>query len=233
MKKIIVLNHKMSLLYDDMYNYIERTNSIDTENNIIICPSNIYLEAFTNNSQWSVASQNIHYSTDEKHTGEISSNQLKSLGVEYTMIGHHERVLEFNENKQIVNMKLIAALDSNIFPILCFGENIDEDYKEVLPNLLDGYLKDIQNIEFIIFAYEPIYASLTGTLPTIEKIKEVITFVSEYLENKYQTKPVIIYGGSVDSSNVKDIINIENIDGVLVGDISSNIKEVERIIENI
>jgi len=61
----------------------------------------------------------------------------------------------------------------------------------------------------------------------------VITFVSEYLENKYQTKPVIIYGGSVDSSNVKDIINIENIDGVLVGDISSNIKEVERIIENI
>ena len=170
MNKLIILNHKMSLLYDDLYNYIEKTNEIDTENDIIICPSNIYLEAFMNNSQWSIGAQDMHYSTDKNHTGEISSDQLKSLGVEYTMIGHYERVSEFNENKNIVNQKLIAALDSNIFPILCFGENIDEDYREILPKLLEGYLKDIQNIDFIIFAYEPIYAIGTGALPKIDKI---------------------------------------------------------------
>ena len=62
------------------------------------------------------------------------------------MIGHYERVREFNENKNIINEKLIAALDANIIPILCFGEDIDEDYKEVIPNLLNSYLKNIMNI---------------------------------------------------------------------------------------
>ena len=233
MNKLIILNHKMSLLYDDLYNYIEKTNEIDTENDIIICPSNIYLEAFMNNSEWSVGAQDMHYSTDKNHTGEISSDQLKSLGVEYTMIGHYERVSEFNENKNIVNQKLIAALDSNIFPILCFGENIDEDYREILPKLLEGYLKDIQNIDFIIFAYEPIYAIGTGALPKIDKIKEIIDFISKYLEDKYHKKHTIVYGGSVDSSNIHDIINIDNLNGVLIGNISSDIKEVERIINNI
>ena len=233
MNKIVVLNHKMSLLYDDLYNYIERTNNLDTESNIIICPSNIYLEAFINNSVWPIGTQNIHYSIEEGHTGEVSTSQVKSLGVEYTIIGHNDRVTEFNENKNIVNMKLSGALDSNIIPLLCFGEDIDEDYHIKLPELLNAYLKDIENIKFIIFAYEPINAIGTGTLPSIEKISEITKFISKYLEDKYHTKPNIIYGGSVDSSNIHDIINIDSINGVLIGAISSNIKEVEKIIKNI
>ena len=117
----------------------------------------------------------------------------------------------------------------NIFPILCFGENIDDDYHEAIPKILDKYLKDVENIEFIIFAYEPIFAIGTGALPNRKRIEEVISFVNEYLEKK----PNLLYGGSVDSSNINDIINIEGIDGVLVGDISSNIKEVERIIQSV
>lgn len=233
MKKLIVFNHKMGLLYDDLYNYIEMTNNIDTENDIIICPSNIYLEAFINNSVWAVGTQNMHYSVSEEYTGEISSNQLKSLGVEYSIIGHYERVNEFGENRNIVNQKLIAALDANIFPILCIGENIDEDYREIIPKLLDDYLKDIENIEFIIFAYEPIYAIGTGTLPNVSKIKEITTFISNYLEDKYHKKPNLIYGGSVDSGNIGDIINIDTLNGVMIGNISSDIKEVLKIFKNI
>lgn len=233
MKKIIVFNHKMSLLYEDLYNYIERTNNLETDNDIIICPSDIYLEAFVNNSDWSIGSQNLNYNTDAKHTGEISTDQLKSLGIEYSIIGHYERVRDFNENAVIVNNKLIAALDANIFPILCFGENLDDDYHETIPKILDKYLKDIENIEFIIFAYEPIFAIGTGALPSIQRIEEVTNFVSKYLEDKYKRKPNLLYGGSVDSSNISNIINIEGIDGVLVGDISSDIKEVERIIERV
>ena len=229
MKKLIVFNHKMSMIYDDLYSYIDRINNFDTDNDIIICPSNIYLEAFINNCDYSVGTQNLHYSLDENHTGEISSNQLKSLGIEYAMIGHYERVSEFKENVSIVNQKLIAALDSNIIPILCFGEDIDEDYEEVLPKLLDSYLKDINNIEFIVFAYEPIYAIGTGTLPNVKKINEVSQFITRYLEDKYNKKPILLYGGSVDSSNIKNIIDIESLDGVVVGNISSDIKEVERI----
>lgn len=233
MKKLIVLNHKMSLIYDDLYNYIERLNNIDTDNDFIVCPSNIYLEAFINNSDWSVGAQNINYNTDYKHTGEISTDQLKSLGIEYSLIGHYERVRDFNENPTIVNSKLIAALDANIFPILCFGEGIEDDYRESLPRMLDRYLKDINNIEFIIFAYEPIYAIGTGTLPTTEKIEEVTSFIGKYLEDKYHKKPVLLYGGSIDDSNIKDIINIPTIDGVLLGDISSDIRVVEKVVEEI
>ena len=233
MNKLIVLNHKMSLLYDDLYTYIERVNNIDTENDIIICPSNIYLEAFLNNSDWSVGVQNFNYNLENEHTGEVSTDQLKSLGVEYDIIGHYERVREFNENTSIINNKLIAALDANIIPILCFGEDIDDDYKEILPKLLDGYLKNIENIEFIMFAYEPIYAIGTGTLPSTDKIKEITSFISDYLNNKYKKKPILLYGGSVDSSNIHNIINIDTINGVLVGSISSDIKEVERIFNNI
>lgn len=233
MKKIIVFNHKMSLLYEDLYNYIERTNNLETDNDIIICPSDIYLEAFVNNSDWSIGSQNLNYNTDAKHTGEISTDQLKSLGIEYSIIGHYERVRDFNENAVIVNNKLIATLDANIFPILCFGENLDDDYHDTIPKILDKYLKDIENIEFIIFAYEPIFAIGTGALPSTQRIEEVTNFVSKYLEDKYKRKPNLLYGGSVDSSNISNIINIEGIDGVLVGDISSDIKEVERIIERV
>ena len=233
MKKIIVFNHKMSLLYEDLYNYIEMTNNLETDNDIIICPSDIYLEAFVNNSDWSVGSQNLNYNTDAKHTGEISTDQLKSLGIEYSIIGHYERVRDFNESAVIVNNKLIAALDANIFPILCFGENLEEDYHETIPKILDKYLKDVENIEFIIFAYEPIFAIGTGALPSIQRIEEVTSFISKYLEDKYKRKPNLLYGGSVDSSNISNIINIEGIDGVLVGDISSDIKEVERIIERV
>lgn len=233
MNKLIVLNHKMSLLYDDLYTYIERLNNISTENDIIVCPSDMYLEAFLNNCDWSVGAQNFNYNLDNEHTGETSTDQLKSLGVEYALIGNYDRIREFNENTTIINSKLVAALDANIIPILCFGEDIDEDYKEVLPKLLDGYLKDIENIEFIMFAYEPIYAINTGTLPSIDKIKEITMFINDYLESKYKKKPLLLYGGSLDSSNVRDIINIDSINGVVAGSISSDIKEVERIFNNI
>lgn len=78
-----------------------------------------------------------------------------------------------------------------------------------------------------------LYLLLYWCTSSRKRIEEVISFVNEYLEDKYKKKPNLLYGGSVDSSNINDIINIEGIDGVLVGDISSNIKEVERIIQSV
>ena len=233
MKKLLVLNHKMGMLYDEVYYYIDRLNNINTDMDIIVCPSNIYLEAFLNNSDFPVGCQNVCYETDINNTGEVSTTQLKSLGVEYSLVGHYERVSKFNESEKVVNLKLLSVVDANIFPILCFGEGIDEDYREALPRKLDAYLNEVENIEFITFAYEPEYAVATGTLPKVEKIKEVTEFISGYLESKYKKKPNLLYGGSVDSSNIKDIINIDSINGVLIGSNSSNIMEVERIINNI
>lgn len=233
MNKLIILNHKMSLMYDEVYSYIDSLNKLNTNHDIIVCPSNIYLEAFMNNSDFAIGAQNMNYDSLENHTGEISSLQLKSLGIEYVMIGHYERVKEFNETVGIINSKLITALESGIAPILCFGEDIDDDYREVLPKKLDAYLKDVLRIEFIIFAYEPIYACNTGITPTKEKLKEVLEFTRKYLEDKYKTKPNIVYGGSVTSSNVEDILDVDILNGVLIGSISSNIKEVTKIIDKV
>ena len=224
MKKLIVLNHKMGMLYDEVYYYIDRLNDLDSNNDIIVCPSNIYLEAFINNCDYPIGAQNIHYEEDINNTGEISTTQIKSLGVEYSLVGHYERV---------VNQKLLSVVDTNIFPILCFGEGIEDDYTKKIPNLLEAYLKEVENIEFIIFVYEPEYAAETGTLPNIDRIKEVTTFINKYLADKYHKKPTLLYGGGIDSSNVKEIININSIDGVLIGASSSNIMEVEKIIKNI
>ena len=106
--------------------------------------------------------------------------------------------------------------------------------KRLFLKILDAYLKDVLNIDFITFAYEPAYAICTGTLPSVDRIKEVTGFISKYIEDKYHKQfSSIIYGGSVDSSNIDEIINIERLSGVMIGAISSNIKEIQKIFKNI
>ena len=102
MKKFIILNHKMNLEYDEVVPYIQELNKIETENNIIVCPSNIYLSDFMNYCTWGVGAQNVSEKLDGNYTGEVSTLQLKSIGVEYSIIGHYERKKYFKEtNKQI------------------------------------------------------------------------------------------------------------------------------------
>ena len=153
MEKLIVLNHKMNLEYDEVIPYIERINNIDTDNSIVVCPSNIYLSDFVNYCNWGVGAQNIFALEGGNYTGEVSSLQLKSMGVEYSLVGHYERKKYFNENNNIINKKLLACLESNIMPILCFGENGNI---EGIKDDLDELLNDVSNIDFIVFAYEPL-----------------------------------------------------------------------------
>ncbi len=225
MEKIIILNNKMNLEYDEVHNYINKLNNIETNNSIIICPSSIYLESFINNSSWGIGSQDVYYRTNGDFTGEISTTQLKSLGIEYSLIGHYERKKYFKESNKMINKKLNACIDSNICPILCFGEtgNI-EDIKSSLDVLLNG----IDNINFIIFAYEPL---MLENIPTPEQISEYIDSIYDYLYNKYKTKPNIVYGGGVSDNNIKDILKIEKLNGVLIGSISTNIDKIEKIIK--
>ena len=150
MKKLIVLNHKMTLEYDEVYEYIETTNNIDTDNNLIICPSNIYLENFINQSNWGIGAQNVSEHTNGNLTGEISTLQLKSLGVEYCLVGHYERVKNFNETPKQINKKLIACLESNIMPIVCFGETgIVEDAIKDLVELSISTTKTSNSIKAV------------------------------------------------------------------------------------
>lgn len=226
MKKMIILNHKMNLEYDEVIDYIGKINNVDTSNNIVICPSTLYLESFINNCSWGIGAQNVYYEVDGEYTGEVSTLQLKSLGIEYAMIGHYERKKYFDENDEIINKKLIACLDSNIVPILCFGET---GKMEDIKSSLDKLLKDVDNINFIVFAYEPL--CVTDKL-TKEQIRDDVEEIYDYLYSKYKHKPNIVYGGGVVESDAGELLKIDNLNGILVGKISADIDKVLKIIDS-
>lgn len=226
MNKLIVLNHKMNLEYDEVFPYINELNKIEADYDLIVCPTNIYLADFVNHCNWGVGSQNVFGASQGDYTGEVSITQLKSLGVEYSIIGHYERKKFFNETNEIINKKLIACLEANIIPILCFGGKGDiEDTLQELRELL----KNIERIDFIIFAYEPLEIDDNIML---DNIKEDITEIYNYLCDLYEVRPTIIYGGGIMDKDTKELLNIDYLDGLLMGSSSTNIDNVKKIFTN-
>lgn len=225
MKKMIILNHKMSLEYDEVPMYIDKLNKIDTDNDIVVVPSSLYLESFINHCSWGVGVQNIYYESFGDYTGEISPMQVKSLGIEYAIVGHYERKKYFNEDHDIIKKKLNACLDSNIIPILCFGECGSE-----MEHTLDDLLEGIDNINFIIFAYEPLEVSNDET---IEQIKDDIGTIYDYLYEKYKIRPNIVYGGGVREENIRNLLEYDKLNGIMIGKSSSDIDKVSNIVSSL
>ena len=215
--KIIVLNHKMNLYYEELHNYIDRVNKL--ENNLIIAPSNIYLLEFIKKCKHQISSQDICYIEEGNYTSKVSWHQMKSIGIKYSIIGHSEKYEDINKT----NLKLKTCLDNNIKPILCFGNNQDP------LELIDILTKDIKSIDNIIFAYEPTN-NINKEKININEIKQNINKISKYLLNKYHKKPILLYGGGINLNNINDIYNIEELQGILIGSISSNIDELEKIL---
>ena len=215
--KIIILNHKMNLYYEELSNYIERINNL--ERNIIIAPSNIYLLEFIKKCKHKISSQDICYIEEGNYTSKVSWHQMKSIGIKYSIIGHSEKFEDINKT----NLKLKACLENNIKPILCFDSNENEI------TLINTLTKDIESIDNIIFAYEPEY-NINKENININEIKQNIKKIYQHLTNKYQTKPTLLYGGGINEHNINDIYNIEELHGILIGSISSNIDELENLL---
>ena len=218
MKKIIVLNHKMNLLYDDLIPYIMGLNEIETENNIIVFPSSIYLESFLNYCDWGIGSQYVSIDSSKNNTGGISVLQLKSLGIEYVIVGHSD----LNENSDIVNQKLISLLDSNIVPILCLNDDektIDELYEDFLT-----LTKNITNYETLILGY------INNKDIEFTLMEEKIEKFRNMIKNNYGKEISIIYGGNINSHNVDEIKESKIYDGYMLGSVSSDIDKLKKLI---
>lgn len=238
MNKIIVLNHKMNLNYDELEEYIEKINKVKTNNKIIVMPSYLYIESFIKKSKYDIGSQNISNKLYGSYTGEISIIQLHSLGIKYSLVGHSEIRSNFNEIDEIVNEKVRLCLNNDIIPIICVGETLSEKQNgdtfikinNQISHAVLG-LDDISEKKEIIIAYEPIYAIGTGKTLTNEEIGKVINYIYEIISKYKNIEFKILYGGSVNKENIKRILNIEKIDGVLIGTVSSKINEIIKIIE--
>lgn len=189
---------------------------IKTKNIVILCPSFTYLQKGNN---YVLGAQNCFYKNEGAYTGEISPKMLKDLGCKYVIIGHSERREIFKEDNECINLKIKVCLENKLKPILCVGEKLGEDREQVLRAQLKGI-----NDKNIIIAYEPVWAIGTGKACELEDILSSYNLIKKIAkENK------VLYGGSVNSINAKDIINIT--DGVLVGGASINKKEFLKIIK--
>lgn len=233
MKKLL-LNQKSAITYNDIKTYV--TNLKIYQNKFIIFPSSLYIKDFSSNG-FNVGVQNIAESDAKNQTGEITSIQAKSIGAKSVIIGHSERRENQKENKEVLLNKFKCAIDAKLDIVYCVGENlVDYKLKEteriILKQLDDIFtvVKDIKNKLYI--AYEPIWAIGTGITPSNFEIEKVSKFIKKYLEDK-NIQAEILYGGSVNDENIENLINIEYVDGFLVGSASNDYKKVIKMCETL
>lgn len=174
-----------------------------------------------------VGAQNVYFEKEGAFTGEISVDMLEEIGVDYCIVGHSERRQYFNETDQSVNRKLKALLETEICPILCVGEVLEEREAGRETEIVSGQVRaaldgiSAEKAERIVIAYEPVWAIGTGKTATPEQAGEMCACIRQTLETLYDDvvsdKIIIQYGGSVKPENAADIMNMEEIDGALVG----------------
>lgn len=224
MEKIIVLNHKMNMRYNEIKDYIKTLKKLNLKP--IVFPTSIYAKDFIENN-FKTGIQNIYYKNEGPYTGEISGGQAKSLGIEYVLIGHSERREIFSESNEEINKKIKAALRDNLKVILCVGEKKAEDYKKVLKKQITESLKDIDINEEVIIAYEPEWSIGTNEIPSKEELKKIIN----YIKSLTNYGIMVLYGGSVDSTVIETLKEVEEVSGFIIGGNSTNINELIRIKE--
>lgn len=227
MKKLILVNLKMYLNNkEEVDNYLD---NLETEKlNFIVFPPAIYLSKFIQKGFIS-GIQNISAHKHGAHTGEISAPSIKDLGASYVLLGHSEIRGNLNESDEIINQKIITALNHNLKVILCVGEDY-ESYnqnktKEIIKNQIQKALKNVR--EEIIISYEPVWAIGTGKTPTNEEIEDIAC----YIKSMFNYKIKVLYGGSVSENNIKKLNQIKNIDGFLIGKAGANPESLKKIIE--
>ncbi len=171
-----------------------------------------------------IGAQNVHFENEGAYTGEISCEMLKETGAKYVLIGHSERRKYFGETDQMVNKKLKAVLNAGLCPIICVGEQLSArqsgEYLEVIKNQVFNAVEGVALDERTAIAYEPVWAIGTGKNASSMQAEEVCSFVRgliSEISKKASEKIRILYGGSVNPNNIKDIMKMKNIDGVLVG----------------
>ena len=221
--KLLVLNHKANCSYNDLEKYIEKIKKIKKDGvKLILCPSNIYLLKFINNNLC-VGAQDVSIYSNGSYTGEITALQLKSLGVDYCIIGHSERRQYFNESDADINKKLKQLLANDITPILCVGESFkDKEYgiaDDTIIRQLAEATKNIEkdNLNKIIVSYEPVWAIGSDVIPSTNYIDTKIKVIQDYFKEKGIDFINILYGGSVNDVNIEVLRNIDDLSGYLIG----------------
>lgn len=244
MKPIVAANWKMNFTIDESLNLIDEIikRSPSARAEIIFFPNYISLQSVKQklvDTAYMVGSQNVHHDESGAFTGEVSASMLSILDLDYVIIGHSERRQYFNESDDQVNQKIKRALDVNIKPVVCIGETIDERKSgkttEVLNRQLNKAFEEINvlSADKIIVAYEPVWAIGTGVSADENQVLEAHALIKQTLTSIFSENIPILYGGSVNASNAFELINLNNVDGFLIGGASLKSESFCQIIENV
>ena len=187
---------------------------------VVICPTSIHLDYLRQKkNNFYVGAQNVSEHQDGAFTGEISCNALSELNIDFCILGHSERRHLFSETNVEVSLKSSRVIEYNIVPIVCIGETLEEKENgktnDVLSKQLDESIPHSSNSDNTIIAYEPVWAIGTGLTPTLEEINKTHKFIKNH-NSKYANYK-ILYGGSVNAKNAKEIVSLSNVDGALIG----------------
>lgn len=244
-RKVIAGNWKMNMLPNEAISFIEELTPAvrDTENEVILCVP--YTDLFyallsVQGTNIKIGAQNMHWEESGAYTGEISAKMLKSIGVEYVIIGHSERRQYFAETDEIINKKVKTALANGLKPIICVGETLEQREQGTTEKVITTQVKKAlegivpEELDKLIIAYEPIWAIGTGKTATKEDANGTIIQIRKKIAEMYgqnEANGVIIqYGGSVKSSNAKELFEMSDIDGGLVGGASLKADEFSKIV---
>ena len=227
----------------NILNKINSFHSKDKNRNkyrIVITPPYTLIESYSKHfksNKISIGSQNC-YQKDlfSSNTAAVSPYMLRSVGAKYTLIGHSDNRSEGETNIMLKN-KVQFALKNNLKVVFCIGENkSDKKNKKTLSVLKNQLIKVLEkkfNKNNIIVAYEPIWSIGTGKIPTAQELKKTTVHIKKVLKNIFKkNSPAVLYGGSVDGSNVEMFNQIREIDGFLIGGASKSSKKFIDIIKN-
>ncbi len=231
-KMIIAGNWKMNKTPKEALALIEELKPLvkSDEVDVVFCPPYVSLmlavEA-TKGSNIEVGAQNMYFEEGGAFTGEIAPNMLTELGVKYVVLGHSERREYFGETNEIVNKKVLKAIEHGLTPIICCGETLEQREQGITVDLVRTQikvaLKDVssEDAKKSVIAYEPIWAIGTGVTATSEQAEEVCAAIRQVVREIYSEEVAeavrIQYGGSVNAGNANELFAMENIDGGLVG----------------
>jgi triosephosphate isomerase len=229
-----------------MYGNLQSLNTLDKvikfskskeikKGRLIYCPPYTLISSFLKKFQnclIDIGAQNCHESDDfGPHTGFINAKMLKNVGANYVIIGHSEN-REKGETDKIINQKIRSAIRSKLKVIFCIGETLKQKRngktKSVLQKQIKFGLDKVNKKTNLFIAYEPVWSIGTGKIPKMKDLKQTIKFI----KNQFKFKiPKILYGGSVNPQNIKDLREIKELDGFLIGGASQNPKKFIDIVK--
>lgn len=218
--KWIISNLKDKTVEESYQESLKKINSDKVK--IVVCPSDRQLSNFEGEDYF-LGSQDVNYTYNVK--------ELKQMNVKYSIVGHSDKRKKYCETNEEINKKIRELLNNNICPILCIGEEIEEEnIEKYLEQQLVEALLGIQT-NIIMIAYEPVWAIGSGRIPGRNELIKALEYIQKKTNELLGIKPILLYGGSVNENTIFSLKEIELLDGYLIGNTSLDIDKLNKLIE--